>query len=220
MINTVTVMGNEYDPDLSNNTAAVVTEVHYKSPLERVCIIVPKIYSSCKTRHCFEKVDIPLTNDDLSFVDIKFRNGDILDQTITPLADRPGYARVQLNLTIPYVLTLKDSMGEFHHMNGHLPTISLDIIHFYPNTRSAISFSFYTSTSSQLLTPVIINNCTLTISVGSFILSYVAMSVQLEIPSFGYCPEPSLCENYKQNYHDLCKNFLDPYLNPFPSNFY
>jgi hypothetical protein len=39
--NKATVMGNEYDSDLSNNSSSVDTEIYQKN-WEFVCIIVPK----------------------------------------------------------------------------------------------------------------------------------------------------------------------------------
>lgn len=196
-INQATVSGNQFDPNLNNNSSTVVTKVYVK-PFEEVCIIVPKIYSSCKTRQCFKDVTISLPGNNYSYVDIQFQNGNIFNQRITPLYNRKRYARVEFDMRIHFVLTLKHPNNGVHVIQGNLPTFHRDIIHYYPENRPESTFTLSSNTLSELLNPVQIHDNTITMSVGTFVISYISLPVQLQIPSLGYCPEPIDCEEYSE----------------------
>ncbi|WP_425806128.1 hypothetical protein ACHOLT_04760 [Desulfitobacterium sp. Sab5] len=196
-INQATVSGNEFDPNLNNNSSTVVNEVYLK-PFEEVCIIVPKVYSSCKMRQCFTDIEISLPGNNYSFVDIQFQNGKLFNQRITPLYNRLGYARVEFDMKINFIITLQHPDNGLHIIQGNLPTFHRNIIHYYPKIRTEFTFTLSSNTLSELLSPVQIHDNTITMSVESFIISYISHPIQLQIPSLSYCPEPIDCEEYTE----------------------
>lgn len=205
-INQSIVSGIEFDPNLNNNSSTVVTKVYLK-PFEEVCIIVPKIYSSCRMRQCFTDVEISLPGNNYSFVDIQFQNGKLFNQRITPLYNRIGYARVEFDMKINFIVTLQHPESGLYIIQGDLPTFHRDIIHYYPKIRTEFTFTLGSNTLSELLSPVKIHDNTITMSVESFIISYISHPIQLQIPSLGYCPEPIDCEEYTEIVTNPCSQF-------------
>ena len=184
IINTAIVMWDGCDTDSTNNASTVITDVHAKRP-EHVCVIVPKIFSSCQARECFKdvRIEIPFRT---IFNDIKLCPGQLSDQIITPISGRKNYARVQYHITIPYIVTLLDSQGKAFELNGYLPETHKDIIMYYEKERSEYDLTLHIDTRSKLLSPAVVDDRSLIISVGSYVITYIERSVQLQIPSFGY----------------------------------
>lgn len=217
--NQATVSGNEFDPNLNNNSSTVVTKVYLK-PFEEVCIIVLKVYSSCKMRQCFTDVEISLPGNNYSFVDIQFQNGNLFNQRIIPLYNRIGYARVEFDMRINFFITLQHPDIGLHVIQGNLPTFHRDIIHYYPKNRPEYTFTLSSNTLSELLSPVQIHDNIISMSVGTFIILNISHPVQLKIPSLGYCPEPIDCEEYSEIVINPCSKFLNPTETPFPFDFF
>lgn len=204
-INSATVLGNEYDPDLSNNTSTIETAIHERIS-EFACIIVPKIFSACQSRECFPQFEVELPCADLSLVTLRFGRGQLSNQTITPLINRPNFARVTFDVMIPMFIVLKKPDGTTLSLSEKLPTLHYDIVLYYPKTASEINFTLDVETRSELLSQPIIIGRSLVMSVGVFLKIFVVMPVQLRVEAFGYCPEPEFCEEY--NEQDVCKEFF------------
>lgn len=225
LTNTVFVMGNEFDPNLTNNEASQSTMVSTlaayqeslevsrlalndrmpviekvnrfkrKQVVESACVMVPIIYSSCQGRRCFPSVNITLPERQVSFVSISFGSGVVYNENISKLVEQRSRARVQFDVLIPLEVVLRRKDNSVFVLAGNLPSFHMDILHYYPKTRSESVFSLNVSTRSELLFPAVIRGSVLAISVGTFVFSFISLPVDLRIPSYGYCPEPEECIN-------------------------
>lgn len=174
------------------------------------CVIVDKVFASCQQRECFPQVEVDLKGK--TFEDIKFKPGFIVPNTlvITDIENTPNFRRVRFTLRIPFeVITTSGKVIE-----GFLPDILKDIILFIPDARDEFEFRIVVETSSQVLGQPIQTEDVLTFAAGVFVIVKVVGTVQLLIPTFGYCPPPDFCEEFSPE--DICDDF--DYL-PFPDFF-
>jgi len=192
---------------------------------ESVCIIVDKVYTSCQQRECFPEIAVPITggNGPFVFQEIKFLNGTIVPETlqITPIPGRPNFFRVRMTIQIQFTVTILDtSSGETITCTCTLPDIIKDIVLFIPPARDEVDLSIVTETRSELLcTPTVSDGCLL-LQVGVFVVIKVVGKVQLLVPAFGFCPEPTPCEAFAERKLDVCATFFNPVKTPFPTNFF
>ncbi len=189
-------------------------------PTVPVCIIVEKVYDSCLQRECFPAFTVDLPHKGIcpfSFVKMTFLNGVIDPDSIciTPIPSRPSYSRVQFTIQIAYTLTLQDSTGALFTITGNLPDINKDIVLFFPPTRPEFDFNLRVETRTEVLTPPSFTAKTIELAIGSFIISKVTGVVQLQIPEFGFCPEPPPCEEFVPE--NPCVDFEEA---PFPIDFF
>jgi hypothetical protein len=166
------------------------------------CVILDKVFASCQQRECFPKVEIEL--DKGSFESIRFRPGFIVPNTliVTDIENRPNFRRVRFTLRIPFEVL--DDKGKVIK-EGFLPDIFKDIVLFIPDARDEFEFQIVIETKSVLLAPPIQTESTLTFSAGVFIIVKVVGTVQLLIPTFGYCPTPEPCEEFSPS--NICDEF-------------
>jgi len=147
-----------------------------------------------------------------------FLNGVIVPSSIviTPLAaPREDFSRVQFTIQIPFTLTLRDSTGALFTISGNLPDINKDIVLFFPPTRPEFDFNLRVETRTEVLIPPSFTATTIELAIGSFVISKVTGVVQLQIPEFGFCPEPPLCEEFIPE--NPCVDFETA---PFPNDFF
>ncbi len=165
------------------------------------CVIVDKVFASCQQRECFPQVEVDLKGK--TFQDIKFKPGFIVPNTlkVTDIDNTPNFKRVRFTLRIPF----KVITTEGKEIEGFLPDILKDIILFIPDARDEFEFRIVVETSSQILGQPIQTENTLTFAAGVFIIVKVVGTVQLLIPTFGYCPPPEFCEEFSPE--DVCDNF-------------
>ena len=181
---------------------------------ENDCIIVDKVFASCQQRECFPKIEVNL--DGKTFKSIRFKPGFIVPGTltVTDIENRPNFRRVRFTLRIPFEVTT--TCGTI--IPGFLPDIFKDIIIFLPDARDEFEFRIVVETSSVLLGQPIQTGKTLTFAVGVFIIVKVVGTVQLLIPTFGYCPEPDPCEEFSPE--NICDEFdYSPFPDFFPPQF-
>lgn len=191
---------------------------------ESVCILVEQVYSSCQQRECFPTftVNLPSGAGPYTFVSMTFTNGIILPGSIviTPIPSRPNYSRVQFTVQIPYTLTVRDAQGHLVTLTGELPDIAKDVILYFPPTRPEFDLNLRIETRTEVLTSPVFTPTSIQLSIGSFVITKVTGLVQLLVPSFGYCPEPPMCEEYETHQLDPCITFMDNNLTPFPTDFF
>lgn len=185
-----------------------------------VCVIVEKVFDSCLQRECFPNISIYLPNDGISpftFVDMTFLNAVIVPNSIviTPIPTRPNYSRVQFTVQIPYTLKLQDSTGKLFTITGHLPEINKDIILYFPTTRPEFDFNLRVETRTEVLNTPFFTVNTIELAIGSFLISKITGMVQLQIPEYGFCPEPPACEEFIPE--NPCADFEEA---PFPDDFF
>lgn len=190
-------------------------------PTVPVCIIVEKVYDSCLQRECFPAFPVLLPTagcPPFTFVKMTFLNGVIIPSSIiiTPLpAPREDFARVQFTIQIPFTLILRDSTGASFTITGKLPDIDKDIVLYFPPTRPEFDFNLRVETRTEVLTPPTFTATTIEIAIGSFVIAKVTGVVQLQIPEFGFCPEPPPCEEFEPD--NPCEDFEET---PFPDDFF
>lgn len=175
------------------------------------CVIVDKVFASCQQRECFTQVEADLKDE--KFKSIKFKPGIIVPNTlkVTDIVNRPNFRRVRFTLRIPHEIIT----GKGKKIEGALPDIFKDIVMFIPDARDEFEFKIVVETRSEVLGQPIQAGDKLTFAVGVFIVIKVVGTVQLLIPTFGYCPPPEFCEEFQPD--SICDNF--EYL-PFPDNFF
>lgn len=166
------------------------------------CVIVDKVFASCQQRECFPKVEVDLK--EKTFGNIKFKPGFIVSNTliVTDIENMPNFRRVRFTLRIPFEVL--DDKGRVIK-EGFLPDIFKDIVLFIPDARDEFEFEIVVETKSVVLAPPIQTGDTLSFAVGVFIIVKVVGTVQLLIPTFGYCPAPEPCEEFSPS--DICDEF-------------
>jgi len=169
------------------------------------CIIAHKVFAQCKAKECVNNTEIPFPSHELR--NIKFLQGFIIDGTlkIYNIENRPDYKRIIFEVRIPF--NVETYNGGIY--SGFLPDIKKDVVLFIPDIkRSELKFNIDLQTNSKVLGDVIdYNNNSYFTSGISMIISVVA-KVQLFIPYFGFCQDPSMCINF-QFEDDICKEFYD-----------
>lgn len=165
------------------------------------CVIVDKVFASCQQRVCFPQIEVDIG--DNTFGRLRFRPGFIVPNTlIVTDTDTPNFRRVRFTVRIPYQVL--DPNGNVI-AEAYLPDILKDIILYIPDARDEFEFRIVVETASdELSTPIRTGN-TLTFPVGTFIIIKVVGTVQLLIPSYGYCPPPPECTEFSPS--DVCEEF-------------
>lgn len=182
-----------------NNINEKVMEVMHEIDCD--CIIADKVFASCQQRECFPEVIADLC--DKTFGRIRFRPGFIVPNTlIVTDTDTPNFRRVRFTVRIPFQVL--DPNGNVID-EDFLPDIFKDIIIFIPDARDEFDFRIVIETKSEVLAPPTVTDGTVIFTVGTFIIVKVVGTVQLLIPTFGYCPEPDPCDEFSPQ--DICEMF-------------
>ena len=170
--------------------------------LDADCVIIDKVFASCQQRECFPLVEA--TVGDRTFGRVRFKPGIIEPGTlvVTDIEGRPNFRRVRFTIKIPFQVL--DTSGNLI-VDGFLPDIFKDIILYIPDARDEFEFRIVIETSSEVLAPPVQTGENITFSVGTFVIVKVVGTVQLLIPAYGYCPEPSPCEEFSPT--DICDMF-------------
>lgn len=195
----------------------MVENNNYLGACDCDCVIVDKVFTSCQQRECFPEVIADINEEyyDKSFGRIRFRPGFIVPNTLVVSdTETANFRRVRFTIRIPYqVLSISGAvMGE-----GFLPDIFKDIILCIPDARDEFDFRIVVETSSEVLLPPVQNDGSIVFTAGVFIIIKVVGTVQLMIPTFGYCPTPPPCEDFSPD--NVCDNFIEyaPFPDFFPS---
>lgn len=191
-----------------------------RCPPVPVCVIVEKVFDSCLQRECFSNVSVCLPAGGVppfTFIQMTFLNAVIVPKSIviTPIPSRPNYSRVQFTVQIPYTLKLQDSTGKLLTVTGCLPEINKDIVLYFPTTRPEFDFNLRVETRTEVLNSPLFTANTIELAIGSFLISKITGPVQLQIPEYGFCPEPPPCEEFIPE--NPCDDFQEA---PFPVDFF
>ena len=171
---------------------------------KRECIIVDKVFDSCKQKECFPEEEVEVEN--CSFERVRFRPGFIIPNTlvVTEVPNEEYFRRVRFTLRIPFVVL--DISGNVI-TEAFLPDIYKDVILYIPDARDEFDFRIVVETSSELLSEPIVQNDILYLTVGTYVIVKVVATVQLQIPAYGYCPTPPDCTEYSPE--DICDEFIE-----------
>lgn len=180
--------------------------------LENDCVIIDKVFASCQQRECFPDLEYDL--DGCSFDRVRFRPGFIVPNTlvVTDIKGRDDFRRVRFTIRVPFQVL--DEKGNVER-EFFLPDIFKDIILYIPDARDEFDFRIVVETQSVLLSCPVVSGGELNLTVGVFIIVKVVGTVQLLIPTFGYCPPPPACEEFSPE--DICDMFDNV---EFPDNFF
>jgi len=174
--------------------------------LEKVCIEVKKVYDAGLQQEQLDDVVIKLTcikpdvsfTPPLTFVSCRTLSvkGIIRNLVITPIDNRPNFARVQADVDIPIEVTFVDADGT---QGTGLATITVhkDIILFMPPA-SVIPTQIEAIVNAVCVTGTHLGDFCFKISVCVTIILKVVAEVQLLVPSFGFCRVPP-AEEFAEN---------------------
>ncbi|WP_026486155.1 hypothetical protein [Caldanaerobius polysaccharolyticus] len=189
----------------------------FPEPTEIVCIVADKVYDACSQRICLDNIAptvfVPLIGEtNPQFNRCENVTVTLLPTgfTVTPLPDRPGFARVQGTFQVSYNIIVKYDSGAEQTVLGTPATFTKDVVMYVP-TANANNIAFEAS-AECLFGRVNVDN-TINVILGVFIILKAVISVQLLIPSFGFCPTPPECEEFPAN---VCEEFMQ---RPFPDMF-
>lgn len=184
-------------------------------PTEITCIEVVKIYDACSQRLCLDNIPpitfVP-TGTSPSFGGCRNITVTLVSPpgfTITPLTDRPGFARVQATFQVTYDIVITYPDGTTQILPGNTTTFTKDIVLYVPEPAMAIMK--FEALAECLFGRVNVGvTTTVEVIIGVWIIIKSAVDVQLLVPSYGFCPTPPECEEFPTN---VCDEFMQ---RPFP----
>ena len=186
---------------------------------EKVCIQVKKVFDACLKQSQEQNVVLTLTDlvpqnptYPLTFISAKSSQtlATITSLNVEPLADRPNLSRVQVSYTIPMEVIYQDANGVQGKGNSTM-SFSQDIILFAP-TPSIMPYEVEAVVSAVASEGTYTSENTFTITACTTSILKIVMTVELLIPSYGYCQIPT-CQEYTQ---EICAGFFE--LPLFPQN--
>lgn len=188
---------------------------------EKVCIQVKKVFDACLSQLALE--DIKITVKDLVPAEpampvtfIRGRSiatkGTITNLSVDRLEDRPHFARVRCDVSIPIEITYVDANGVEGKGKASL-TVHKDIVLFVPEA-SIMPFCIEAVVSAVVPEGTFDlereNELIFTCDVCETVIIKVVIEVELLVPSYGYAHIPP-CQEFTQ---EVCEGFFDMPLFP------
>ena len=186
---------------------------------ERIAIQVTKVFDACMNQSQLENYSLTLTNFNpanpttpLTFVSGNSlgQNATISNLIITRLDDRPNFARVQATVNIPVTVTYTDATNVPGTATGII-SLPQDVILYVPQPS-------LTPIDVVAFGSAVIASATYNAETGGFVISAcvttilkVVATVDVLVPSYGYCPIPP-CTPYTGD--DVCPGVFDLPLYP------
>lgn len=173
---------------------------------EKVCVEVKKVYDAGLQQEQLDNVVITLTKvkpavtftPPLTFVSCRTTSveGTIRNLTITPIENRPNFARVRTDVDILIEVIFTDADGT---QGSGLATITVhkDIILFMPPA-SVIPPQVESIVNAVCVSGCYMGDFRFSISVCITVILKVVAEVELLIPAFGFCKIPP-AEEYAEN---------------------
>lgn len=178
---------------------------------ERVCIQTNKVYDACLQQESFSDSTVTLSSvsGTAPYTFISLRNsttqGTINNLIVTRLADRPNFSRVQCDVLIPLQINYSDSVGTEYITTGNI-SVHKDIILYTPDD-SIIPYRVEAAIGAISVIGSIAGSgdtYTLTADICVSVITKVIATVELLVPSFGFCEFPP-CEEYAA---EACDDFF------------
>lgn len=174
---------------------------------ERVCINVRKIFDGCITRYQDRRFSLTFSTElplqgvaPYTYVSTRSSGmSQISNLIITPLGNNRN--RIQMNVTMPVTVTYTDSTGATFTAPSSV-TIARDVILNLPED-SLSPYSIEVATNLVSMLGEFEGN-TANIRACVVQIIRVIVSVDILVPSYGYCEYPS-CEEYSD---EICQGLL------------
>lgn len=186
---------------------------------ERICIQATKVFDACMNQSQIDNYSLTLTNFNPAnpTAPLTFISGSsvgstatVTGLTITRFDDRPNFARVQANINIPVTVTYTDANNIPGTATGTV-TINQDVVLYVPQPS-------LTPIDVVAFGSAVIASATYNAETGGFNISAcvttilkVVATVDVLVPSYGYCPIPP-CTPYTGD--DVCPGVFDLPLYP------
>lgn len=178
---------------------------------ERVCIQTNKVYDACLQQESFQDSTVTLStvSGTAPYTFISLRNsttqGTVNNLIVTRLADRPNFSRIQCDVLIPLQINYSDSVGTEYITTGNI-SVHKDIILYTPDD-SIIPYRIDAVIGAISVIGSIAasgDNYVLTADICVSVITKVIATVELLVPSFGFCEFPP-CEEYAT---EACDDFF------------
>ncbi|MBO5713375.1 MAG: hypothetical protein J6R88_04170 [Clostridia bacterium] len=179
---------------------------------EKVCIQVKKVFDACVKQSQEDGVTVVLQNltpanptYPLTFISAKSTSSmaTINSVEITPLPDRQNLSRVQVTYTVPVEVIYSDANGVQGKATSTV-SLSQDVILFVPSP-SIMPYEVEAVVSVVSPEGTYTGENTFTVTFCTTSILKIVMTVELLIPSYGYCVMPS-CQEYTQ---EVCSGFFE-----------
>lgn len=179
---------------------------------EKVCVEVNKVFDACIKQTQEEGLVLNLTNltpttpvYPLTFISAKSigNQGTVSNLSIDRLQDRPNFARVQVTVTVPVEVLFADANNVEGKATSTV-TFTEDVIMFVPEP-SVIPYTVNSVVSLVSTQGVYTQENQFTCSACVTLILKIVMTVDLLIPSYGYCNIPP-CQDYSQ---EVCAGFFE-----------
>lgn len=179
---------------------------------EKVCVEVNKVFDACIKQTQEEGVTLTLTNltpanpvYPLTFISARSigTTGTITATQIDRLQDRPNFARVQATISIPVEVLFLDA-NNIEGKATSTVTMTQDVIMFVPEP-SVIPYTLNSVVSLVSTQGAYSAENVFTVSACVTLILKIVMTVDLLIPSYGYCNIPP-CQDYSQ---EVCAGFFE-----------
>lgn len=179
---------------------------------EKVCVEVNKVFDACIKQTQEEGVTLTLTGltptnpvYPLTFISARSigTTGTITATQIDRLQDRPNFARVQATISIPVEVLYLDANNVEGKATSTV-TLTQDVIMFVPEP-SVIPYTLNSVVSLVSTQGTYTSENVFTVSACVTLILKIVMTVDLLIPSYGYCNIPP-CQDYSQ---EVCAGFFE-----------
>ncbi len=180
---------------------------------EKVVIQTDKVFDACIRQTQIDNVLLTITDPipadpvtPLTFVSARSSSTEeavITVVGVTPIADRPNFARVQATVTVPMEVVYTDANG-VQGVGGSSFTFNVDIVMYVPEP-SIIPYTITGIVSVVAPDGEYVDDLTFNVSCCITTIMKVIMRVDLLVPSYGYATIPP-CQEYTQ---DVCAGFFD-----------
>jgi len=182
----------------------------------RVAISVKRVLDSCSKQLSLENANIVLDSvppsvvQPCSVISVTSTQvaAHVTNLQVTRLEERPYFARVRCNVTVPLKLIYKDANGDEYFADSQI-TIPQDIVMYVPEA-SVFPFEIVAVASCNCMagkfTEVNKVNCTACLTV----IVKVVAETDLLVPTYGFCPSPKAVDFEAQ----VCNKFFELPLYP------
>ncbi|MDD2227597.1 MAG: hypothetical protein PHH71_03360 [Clostridia bacterium] len=202
------------------NRPGVINSSALNSICEKVLIEVNKVFDACMTREENDPYILTVSNFNpanptfpLNFItvdSIPNQPATIVSANIERLENKPNFANVTVNFSIPLQVNYTDANGVSGTASSTLNVTRTSVLFVPQDSLSPIQVSAFAFFSSQIGT--FTDNNTLSVTGCLQVIIKIVALVDLLIPSFGYpCLPP--CHEIKEN-ASACPSFINQPIYP------